>query len=629
MTAKTPQQQAIFSLSLAALGVVYGDIGTSPLYAMRGSLEGLSINLSNILGILSLIFWTLAAVISIKYLIILLRADNEGEGGILALLALVRRAGSTKKSSLLFFIAIFGAGLILGDGMLTPAISVLSAVEGLNIIWPSLSELILPISFIILLILFALQYLGTAKIGFIFGPIILIWFITLALIGIPHIIENPIVLKAMNPYYAYQFFHETGWKGYALLGGVFLVATGAETLYADLGHFGKSPIRFSWFSVALPALLLNYFGQGAFLLQHPDAIVNPFYLSAPTWSWFLLIIIATIATIIASQAIISATFSIARQAILLGLYPKLSIVQTSSSIIGQVYIPQMNMILSIGTLILIFSFKSSSALTHAYGIAVNLNMVLTTALAFFVAVKQWHWHWLWVALPFTFLGFTDIAFLGANLQKLMTGGWVPILFACFCAFIMYTWQEGRQYLSKTYYMKKEELADTLKEFDDPSINHLPDTTAVFITDVYDKSGGTFLHFLKLYRSFPENMIMINYSIENIPHITQDKHFEIKMLRDNICELTIRYGFMDNISIPLALYTANHLGILPFALNIDRIIYFIEIPNILASRKKKSPLFYWQDRLFAFLVRNYSANLDIEFYQLPFNHTIAIGTYYII
>ncbi len=629
MTAKKTKHHQLLSLSLAALGVVYGDIGTSPLYAMRESLHGLPIDLTNILGILSLIFWTLAAVISVKYLIILLRADNDGEGGILALLALVRRVGGAKKiSSLLFFIAILGAGLILGDGMLTPAISVLSAVEGLHIILPNSSPFILPIACVILLALFAVQSLGTAKIGFIFGPIILFWFMILALIGLPHIIENPIVLKAINPFYAYQFFHNVGWKGYTLLGGVFLVATGAEALYADLGHFGKTPIRFSWFTVALPALLLNYFGQGAYLLQQPEAITNPFYLSAPQWSWLSLLLLATIATIIASQAIISATFSLTKQAILLGLYPKLSIVQTSSSIVGQVYIPQMNIILCLGTLILVFTFKNASALTHAYGIAVNLNMILTTALALFVAMKQWRWHWLWVVFPFTFIGIADLAFLGANFQKLLTGGWVPVLFAGFSAFIMYTWQAGRAFLSKTYYMKEGELLNALNLFDN-SIHHLPHTTAVFINDIYDKSGGTFLHFLKLYRSLPQNMIMINYSIENSPHIAPKDRFKIHLLKENICEMTIRYGFMDNISIPLAMYTAHDRGVLPFPIDIDNTIYLIEIPNILASRKKKSLLFYWQERLFAFLVRNYSANLNIEFYKLPFNHTIAIGTYYII
>lgn len=625
---ETPDRQTLLTVSLAALGVVYGDIGTSPLYAMRESLSGLPINTTNVLGVLSLIFWTLSSVISIKYLIILLRADNDGEGGILALLALVKRM-STQQSSLLFFIAIFGAGFILGDGMLTPAISILSAVEGLHVVMPSLSSWAIPITCTIILLLFSAQRYGTAAIGFVFGPLLMIWFIILALLGIPNIIKHPMVLNAINPLYAYHFFHELGWKGYTVLGGVFLVATGAEALYADLGHFGKRPIRLSWFTIALPALLLNYFGQGALLLQSPEAIMNPFYLSAPSWSLIPLLIIATIATIIASQAIISATFSITHQAILLGLYPKLPIKQTSESIRGQIYIPQMNFILGIGTLILVLCFKKADALTHAYGIAVNLNMILTTTLAFFVAVNQWRWHWIWVVLSFSFLGTVDIAFLGANLQKLLTGGWVPIVFAGTCAFIMYTWQEGRKYLSETYCMKKDELMKILRQFDYKSFSHLPNSTAIFITDIYDKTGGAFLHFLKFNLTLPEKIILINYSTENIPHVPSNKRFEVTILKENICELTLRYGFKDIASIPLALYTANDRGILPFSIDIERLTYLVEIPNVIASRKQQTFHFFWQEKIFAFLVRNYSANMDIEYYQLPFNHTMAMGTYYII
>lgn len=595
---------------------------------MRETLQGLPVNAIHIFGILSLIFWTLTTVISVKYLIILLRADNDGEGGILALLALVRRTGGQKKT-LLFFIAIFGAGLILGDGMLTPAISVLSAIEGLQIILPDLASWILPITCVILFLMFAAQHIGTQKIGFIFGPCIFIWFVVLALIGIPHIIENPSVLKAINPLYAIQFFQDTGWKGYATLGGVFLVVTGAEALYADLGHFGKRPIRISWFTIALPALVVHYFGQGAFLIQHPEAIQNPFYLSSPTWFLIPLLIISTLATVIASQAIISATFSLSRQAILLGLYPRLPIVQTSSALRGQVYVPQMNLILMLGALILVFAFKSSDALAHAYGIAVNLHMVLTTALVLYVAIKQWHWHGALVLLLFGFFGLVDFAFLGANLQKLRTGGWVPIVFAIGCAFIMHTWQMGRQYLSETYYLKKEELDKLLKQFSYKSMVHLPRTTAVFITDIYDKSGGAFLHFLKFNRTLPEKIILLNYSTENIPYVPLDQRYEINRLTENICEITLHYGFMNTMSIPYALYAANDRELLPFTIDVDHLIYLIEIPNVVASRQKKTLWFYWQEKLFAFLVRNYSANMDIEFYQLPFNQTIAMGTYYII
>lgn len=620
------KQTTTLSLSIAALGVVYGDIGTSPLYAMRESLQGLPINTTTVFGILSLIFWTLTAIISVKYLFFLLKADNEGEGGILALLALVKRTNN-KHSSLLFLIAIFGAGLILGDGMLTPAISVLSAVEGIHIMLPEFSTWVLPLTCIILLTLFAAQYRGTAAIGFIFGPIILIWFIILALIGIPHILAYPSVLKAINPVYAYHFFHELGWKGYALLGGVFLVTTGAEALYADLGHFGKKPIRLTWFLVVFPALFINYFGQGAYLLQHPSAIKNPFYLSMPSLFLFPLLIIATLATVIASQAIISATFSIARQAILLGLYPRLPIVQTSTAIHGQIYVPQMNLIIGVGSLLLVLAFKSSDSLAHAYGIAVNLHMFLTTALGLYIAVKQWHW--LWAIIPLSCLAIIDMVFLGANIQKLETGGWVPIIFAAICAFIMYTWQAGRRYLVENYYMKKREITKILRQFDYKSMFHLPETTAVFITDIYDKSGGTFLHFLKLNRTLPEKMILLDYNTENIPYIPMDQRLKVNLLKSNICEVTLCYGFMDDVSIPRDLKYANEHHLLPFNIHPERLVYFIEIPNVVASREKKTLWFHWQEQLFAFLVRNYSANMDIEFYKLPFNHTIAMGTYYVV
>lgn len=622
------KKSATASLSLAALGIVYGDIGTSPLYAMRESLFGLPVTDINVLGILSLIFWSLILVISLKYLVILLRADNNGEGGILALLALVKRYVK-KKETLLLVLGMFGAGLIWGDGMLTPAISVISALEGLHIVFPAMGEWVLPITIIILLALFSVQAMGTAKIGFFFGPIILLWFITIGALGLLQIIHTPIVLKAINPYYAVKFFINNGMSGYALLGGVFLVITGGEALYADLGHFGKVPIRIGWFAVALPCLLLNYFGQGAYLLVNPYAIINPFYLIAPKWFTFPLLILATVSTIIASQAVISATFSLTRQAILLGLFPHLPIVQTSDLRGGQIYIPQMNVMLAIGTLLLVVTFKNSNALTHAYGIAVNLDMVLTTVLLGFLASRKWHWNKFLLGLFFVFIAIIDFAFLGANLQKLLTGGWVPIVFATSCAFIMFTWYKGRLYLKENYYVKKDEFKKMLHDLDYAKLQRLRDTTAVFITDIYDKSGGSFLHFLRMNKSIPEHALIINYIVENVPYVSSLKRFEINKLSKNICELTLHYGFMDTISIPQALYLANDMGILPFEIQIEDITYLIEIPHVVVTKKQKVLSFFWQERIFAFLVRNYSANLNIEFYQLPYNRTMAVGTYYLI
>jgi len=625
---KNNKKESSAALTLAALGVVYGDIGTSPLYAMRESLEGLPINVTDVLGVLSLIFWSLTLIISIKYLFILFRADNDGEGGILALLALTKHTRANR-ARFFFLLGILGAGLMLGDGMLTPAISVISAIEGVNVALPSLSSAIIPITCVILIGLFAIQSWGTARIGIVFGPMIIIWFVTIAWLGFVQVLDNPLVLKAINPAYASNFLFVNGWRGYVLLGGVFLVVTGGEALYADLGHFGKRPIRMSWFLMAFPALILNYFGQGAYLLNHPEAIENPFYYLAPTWFSVPLLVIATFATIIASQAVISATFSLMRQAVLLGLYPHLSIVQTSGTKRGQIYIPQVNMMLAVGTLLLVMTFKSSSNMTHAYGLAVNLEGLLTLLLVAYVAVRYWQWHWLKLAAVFLLLGAIDVAFLGANLQKLSTGGWIPIAFASFSAFIMYTWNKGRVYLKEAFYTKKEELAKLLRQFDYKSLTHLPDTTAIFITDIYDQSGGSFLRFLKLNRALPEHILLVNYRVETMPYVSSVNRFEISCLKENICELTLHYGFMEVVSIPKALYLANERGLLPFKVDVEKANYFIEVPNVFASRNKRTLWFYWQEKLFAFLVRNYSPNLNIEFYQLPYERTISIGTYCLI
>lgn len=620
--------QTLFSLSLAALGIVYGDIGTSPLYAVRESLGGLPINLTDVLGILSLIFWALILIISLKYLSIIFHADNEGEGGILSLLALLRRSNG-QKQKYLFIIAIFGAGLVFGDGMLTPAISVISAVEGLNVVIPALSDWILPITVIILLVLFCVQFHGTEKIGFIFGPIVFIWFVTIGIMGINGIMHNPMVLKAVNPYYAFEFLYVNGWKGYLLLGGVFLVVTGGEALYTDLGHFGKKPIRISWFCVALPGLLLNYFGQCAYLLKHPKAITNPFYLMAPTWFAIPLLIIATVATIIASQAVISATYSLARQAVLLGLYPAMRIIQTSEKKQGQIYIPQINFILALGTLLLVITFQSSTALTHAYGIAVNLEMLLVTFLVAFAAYKIWHWNIIALICLFSTFIFIDLLFLGANLHKIITGGWLPLGFALICAFIMYTWKKGMEFIRQEFYTKKEDIEKVLQQLQYQNMSRIPDLTAIFITDIYDKSAGSLLHFLKLNRVLPDHILIINYTIENVPYVKIADRFEVFCLGENVCKLVLHYGFMDFISVPQSLSIANEKKLLPFPIKVDAVIYFLEVPNIIASPKRQTLWFFWQEKVFSFLTRNYSMNLNIDFYQLPYNRTLTIGDYIVV
>jgi KUP system potassium uptake protein len=617
-----------YGLTLGALGVVYGDIGTSPLYALKVTLYNLPITQTNVLGVLSLIFWCLIINISYKYLIIVFRADNEGEGGILALLALMKHKG-TKYEPLFYIVAIFGAGLLLGDGMLTPAISVISAVEGLGTLSKTLVPYILPLASIILIFLFMIQSRGTESIGYLFGPLILVWFLTIAILGIIQIIKLPVVLHAINPYHGISFLYHTGLRGYLLLGGIFLVITGGEALFADIGHFGKNPIRASWFILVLPCLLLNYFGQGANLLSHPEAISHPFYMIAPSWFYLPLIIIATFATIIASQAVISATFSLTKQAVLLGLSPRIPIIQTSRKHSGQIYVPQINFILFVGTMIFAFAFKTSDRLAHAYGIAVNIDMLLVDAMVAYAAISIWNWSKLKVTLIFSLFIVIDFAFLGANAHKFVTGGWVPVIFALFIAFVMYTWKYGLEYLRTNFYLNKEDISKMLKQLQYKSFNQLPGVTAIFITDVYDRSGGSFLHFLKLSRSVPENVLIVNYVVENIPYVRFSQRYEIVCLDERVCKLTLHYGFMENIALPRALEKASDRGLLPFKLNIDHATYMVEIPNVMASKSKKSLAFYTQERLFSFLMRNYSANLNIEFFKLPYNRTIAIGTYCIL
>jgi KUP system potassium uptake protein len=620
------EKKITFPIALGALGVVYGDIGTSPLYAIRESLHGLVMSHGDILGVLSLIFWSLILVISIKYLVIVFRADNDGEGGILALLALLKQK-QTKHEYLFYLLAIFGAGLIIGDGMLTPAISVTSAIEGLKLISPPmLHKIIEPLSASILVVLFLLQAKGTGKIGAAFGPILLVWFVVIGILGLMQIIKHPRVLEAVNPFYAWEFFRLHGAQGYFLLGGVFLVVTGGEALYADIGHFGKNAIRYSWFFIVLPGLLLNYFGQGANLLLHPEAIKNPFYMLAPTWFFLPLFILSTAATIIASQAVISATFSITKQAVLLGLYPRLPIIQTSKEHSGQIYIPQVNFFLMIGTLVLIFAFKSSSALTHAYGIAVNLDMLSVSMMVAYAARKIWNWSLLQVVAVFSVFIFIDLAFLGANSYKFLTGGWVPVLFALVVAVIMFTWNNGMQYLKTNFYMQKADISKIIKQLRYKALNQLPGVTGIFITDTYDQSGGSFLHFLKLSLAVPENILIVNYKVGNKPYVRSKKRFRLQELAPKIWELTLHYGFMDIISIPDALKAVNKEHILPYGINVENATYLVEIPNVMASKAKRTLMFYWQEKLFSFLVRNYSANLNIEFYNLPYNRTIAIGTY---
>lgn len=611
------------TLSLGALGVVYGDLGTSPLYALQQTLSNETITPENIYGVLSLVFWSLILVISTSYVSVFLRADNEGEGGVLALLSLLKRSFK-KFPRWLFLIGIIGAGLLLGDGMITPAISVISAIEGLKVISPDFSHLIWPISFVILLTLFLCQRLGTAKISFIFGPIILCWFIIIGILGAVAISHHPSVLYAINPYYAFKFFYHGGLHAYLLLGGIFLVITGAEAMYADLGHFGRNPIRIGWFAVALPALLLNYFGQGANLLQSPDALANLFYTLSPTWFSYPLLIIATMATIIASQAVITASFSLARQAILLNVCPRLSIIHTSKEEKGQVYVPKINFILAVGTLSLVVIFKNSDGLAAAFGMAVNLVMLIVAILVMCVARADWKWSVKKIFFTFSLVILIDLAFLGANIHKILEGAWIPLAFAMVLSVIMITWQKGEELLRASFYMKKKSLPDIIKQMDHTKLNYLEDLTTIFIADSYDHSGGSFFNYIKLNRIMPGKVLIVSIVIENYPYVSEKKRFELTKLTKSIHNLVLHYGFMQRIDIPRTLALGEKMHVFPFTLDVNKATFLVEIINIIMTKQRYPRLFYWQKKLFGLLLRN--SSIDIEFFRLPYNRTIAIGTY---
>ena len=610
-------------LSLSALGIVYGDLGTSPLYALQQVLLSLDINPENVYGVLSLVFWSLILVISTCYVSVFLRADNDGEGGVLALVALLKRK-NPHLSRGFFLMGIVGAGLLIGDGMITPAISVLSAIEGLRVISPEFAHYIMPVTVLILGALFISQRFGTTKISFIFGPILFCWFLIIAILGGVAIAHNPSILYAINPYYAFIFLYHDGWHAYLLLGSIFLVITGAEAMYADLGHFGKNPIRIGWFSVALPALLLNYFGQGANVLSHPDAMSNLFYSLAPSWFSYPLLILATMATIVASQSIISASFSLARQAILLDVCPRLSIIHTSKNETGQVYIPQVNMLLAFGTLLLVLIFQSSNKLAGAYGMAVNLVMLIVITLVICVARQQWKWSYFKIALIFMPTFIIDCLFLGANMPKIFEGAWIPLVVAFLISVLMTSWQKGMKLLRVSFYKKKRPLSEIINQLDHTKFNYVKDLTMIFLTDPYDNSGGVFYNYVKLNHVIPKHVLIVSVVVEGLPYIAEKSRYELHQLADGYYNLTLHYGFMQTIHIPRTLEHAEKNRIFPFALDLATATYLVEVINVSSVNKGHSRLFNWQKKLFSFLLHN-SAR-DVDFFHLPHDKTISIGNY---
>ena len=615
----------ILGLSIGALGVVYGDIGTSPLYAIRYCFFGedsVPPATANIFGVLSLIFWSLIIIISIKYLIFILRADNRGEGGIIALMSLIRGRGTrpSRRRWLLVAMGLFGAALLYGDGMITPAISVLSAMEGLEVATPALRPFVLPLTIVILLLLFAAQRRGTGGIGKIFGPVTAVWFLTLSVLGLMQIVKYPGVFAAINPWYAVTFFSINGFHGFLVLGTVFLVVTGGEALYADIGHFGVLPIRLTWYTFVLPALVLNYFGQGALLLSTPAAELtgdyNPFYQMAPEWALYPLVAIATAATVIASQAVISGSFSLTRQAVQLGYLPRLQIEHTSSREIGQIYIPAINWLLAVACIFLILTFRSSSSLAHAYGVAVTTDMVFTTILFAVLVYTRWKWSLVATVVMTAAFLFVDVAFWFANFPKIPTGGWYPLVIAALFFILMTTWRRGRVILTDR--LQQDSLP--LNVFLESIALNPPQRvrgTAVFMYRHADAVPPAMLHNLKHNQVLHERVILLAVETEEVPTVSEGERTTVDPLGDGFYRIVIRYGFTESPDVPDALSRIEHPDL---TFEPQRTSYFLGRETLLATDKPGMAI--WREHLFIIMSRN--ARGATYYFRLPPNRVVELG-----
>ena len=610
-------------LALSALGVVYGDIGTSPLYSLKESFHhthGLAVSPLNVFGILSLIFWSLIIVVTIKYLIFIVRADNQGEGGVLALTALLGTITlrSPRTLRVLTLLGIFGTALLYGDGIITPAISVLSAVEGLEFAAPKLHDFIIPITIAILIGLFSIQKHGTTVVGKVFGPITLVWFLVLAILGISKIIERPDILMAINPSYGFKFFLVNQFKGFVVLGSVFLCVTGGEALYSDLGHFGKGPIRHAWFAVVLPSLLLNYFGQGALLLQNPKAIENPFYLMAPEWALMPLVFIATISTCIASQALITGVFSITMQAVQLQYIPRLTINHTSSEEFGQIYVRTVNFLLMISCIAIVITFKTSSNLAAAYGIAVTTTMVITTILFYFVAVFSWKWNWVLATLLCGFFLIIEGSFFGANVLKILHGGWFPLVVGILIYTVMTTWHKGRQILSQRMLEIILPLNDFLNSVRKQPPQRVPGV-AVYMSGHPQYTPPTLAQSFKHFKCIHEHLIFLFVQTVDLPHVPESNRVKLQDIGPQIYKVVIQYGFMDLPNVPQAMRGLQLDGGLVF--DPDNATYFLGREHIMATTREGMSI--WREKLFALMSRN--AQPATYFFQIPRSRVFEIGS----
>ncbi|MGI4814765.1 MAG: potassium transporter Kup [Janthinobacterium lividum] len=621
--APAPARKALSPLVVAAIGVVFGDIGTSPLYSLKEAFSpahGIAFTEGSIRGVISLLFWAIVLVVAVKYVLVVMRADNNGEGGILALMALALRkttAGS-RGSRVLIMLGIFGACMFYGDAVITPAISVMSSVEGLQIAAPHLAAYVLPITLVVLILLFWLQRRGTEVVGRLFGPIMVIWFVTLAILGLVHIIEAPEIIAAVNPYYAFAFISRHALQAYVVLGSVFLVLTGAEALYADMGHFGARPIRFGWYCIVMPALVLNYFGQGALLLRSPHAIANPFFLMAPSWALIPLVILATVATVIASQAVISGAFSLTSQAIQLGYVPRMKILHTSASAIGQIYVPLVNWLLLAIIICVVLSFKSSNNLAAAYGIAVTTTMVITTLLVCVVMLRLWNWNkWLVAAIISVFV-VVDFAFLGANLIKIADGGWLPLGIGALLFFLLMTWFKGRGIV------KARTAADgiPLEPFLQGLLAHPPHRvsgTAIYLSGNDTLVPVSLLHNLKHNKILHERTIFMTFVTCDIPYIDDEHRIEIRQFDGGLFLIRATFGFNETPDVQEVLrYLEKHQGM---GFELMDTSFFLARETVVPTQLPGMSV--WRESIFAWMHQN--AAKPTDFFSIPANRVVELGT----
>ncbi len=620
---QTLDAKRLAAISLAALGVVYGDIGTSPLYAMKevfaGAHHPVPMTPDNILGVLSLMFWSLTVIVSVKYVAFILRADNRGEGGIMALMALSLHhlRENSRRRWLLMVAGLLGAALFYGDGVITPAISVLSAVEGLEVATPAFRPYVLPAALLVLVLLFFVQRRGTAAVGGVFGPVMLVWFAALATLGISNIVQTPHVLVALNPIHALNFSLANGWLAFFSLGGIVLVVTGAEALYADMGHFGRRPVRLAWFGLVLPALVLNYFGQGALLLTTPKAIENPFYLSAPSWALLPLVALATLATVIASQAVISGAYSMTVQAIQLDYVPRMEVQYTSEHHMGQIYLPLINWTLFAAVVALVLGFKSSTNLASAYGIAVTGTMTVTTILAFLVAHFQWGWGKLKCILIFGAFLAIDLAFFSANAFKIADGGWFPLVIGAVIFIIMLTWKRGRQLLEQRLSGNKLDLQAFLDALAYGMPQQVPGT-AIFLHANQDAVPHALLHSLKHYKVLHERQVLVSVQFYDVPFVPEIDRVEVHHLQDSFWRVLVQYGFKDDPDLPQALTLCAAHGL---PIDMDDASFFLGRETLIP--RLHSEMAFWREKLFVAMFRN--AISATSFFKIPSNRVVELGT----